>query len=165
MTISLFDLTEHTQFSVKGPTGCHPDGLSLGMYIRTEPIHSLGRDPSPLDLSAYDAVEWDRALRMAEWILKTDEEFNGEPHARRAQTIDPEDGRIMDTDIRPEHKCPFCGARNLFGIKTRTNIYCEGSNQTEAVLRCHGCGSTVRAFGDTYEQARLIALGKWETRP
>lgn len=165
MTVSVFDLTEHTQFSVRLDTGCHPDGLSLGVHIGTEPIHSLGRDLSPLDLSAYDAVEWDRALRLAEWILRTDEEFNTEPHARRAQAIDPEDGRIIDTDIRPDHKCPFCGVRNLFGIKSRTNIYCEGSNQTEAVLRCHGCGSTVRAYGDTYESARHIALGKWETRP
>lgn len=163
MTISLFDLTEHTQLSVRGPTGCHPDGLSLGVYISTEEIHG---DPpkTPLSLSAYDAVEWDRALRMAEWILKADEQFNTEPHACHAQAIDPEDGRIMDTDIRPEHKCPFCGARNLFGIKARTNIYCGETNQTEAVLRCHGCGTAVRAYGDTYEQARNIALGKWETR-
>lgn len=164
MTVSLFDLTEHTQLSVRLNTGCHPDGLSLGVHIDTEEIHG---DPpkTPLSLSAYDAVEWDRALRMAEWILKVDEGFNEEPHRHVAKLIDPDDGKVMDTDIRPEHPCPFCGFGRLFAVKNRTNVYCGDINQVEASLRCHGCGSTVSAFGDTYEQAEKIALAKWETRP
>lgn len=165
MTISLFDLTEHTQLSVRGPTGCHPDGLSLGVFISTEPIHNIGGHPAPLELNAYDAVEWDRALRMAEWILKADEQFNEEPHARRAEIIDPEDGAVMDPCLLPKQPCPFCKTKKLFGVKARTNIYCGETNQTEALIKCHGCGCTVSAYGDTYEQARQVALAKWEARP
>lgn len=165
MTLSLFDLTEHTQLSVRGPTGCHPDSLSLGVFISTDPIHTLGGHPAPLELNAYDAVEWDRALRMAEWILKADEQFNTEPHARRAMVIDPEDGQVMDPSLLPKTPCPFCKMKNLFGVKARTNIYCGEVNQTEALIKCHGCGCTVSAYGDTYEQARQVALAKWEARP
>lgn len=39
MTISVFDLTEHTQLAVRRNTGCHPDGLSLGVCISSTPIH------------------------------------------------------------------------------------------------------------------------------
>jgi len=80
---------------------------------------------------------------------------------------------ITQNDIDNIHKlesylktpCPFCKMKKLFGVKARTNIYCGETNQTEALIKCHGCGCTVSAYGDTYEQARQVALAKWETRP
>lgn len=165
MTISLFDLTEHTQLSVRYDTGCHPDGLSLGVFVGNGQLHDDEPAKDPLHLSAYDAVEWDRALRMAAWILKVDEEYNGDPHRRYAKLIDPDDGKVLDTDIRPEHPCPFCKSRRLFAVKNHTNVYCGDTNQVEASLRCHGCGTTVSAFGDDFEQAKRAAIAKWEMRP
>lgn len=164
MTISVFDLTEHTQLAVRRNTGCHPDGLSLGVCISSTPIHH-DANKDPLDLSAYDAVDWDRALRMAAWILKVDEGFNEEPHRHYAELIDQEDGKVMDTSILPIHPCPFCGFKRLFAVKNRTNVYCADVNQVEAVLRCHGCGSSVQAFGNDFDSAKHVALAKWETRP
>lgn len=75
MTYSVFDLTEHTQLSIRGTTGTHPDSEHvLGVYIGSDEIHAEegGRTP---DFSAYDDVDWSRAVKMAEWILEWDRAF------------------------------------------------------------------------------------------
>ena len=72
MTIATFDLTEHTQMSIRGTTGTHPDSkFVFGVFITTDEIHSEegGRTP---DIHAYDDVDWERAVQMAKWILEQD---------------------------------------------------------------------------------------------
>ncbi len=66
----VFDITENMQASVRFGTGCHPDGKSLGIYIHgPEELHTEGERPRALDLNAYDAVDWERAVAFAKWIL------------------------------------------------------------------------------------------------
>lgn len=75
MTIATFDLTEHTQMSIRGTTGTHPDSERVfGVFITTDEIHAEQGGFTP-DFSAYDDVEWERAVQMAKWILKWDEAF------------------------------------------------------------------------------------------
>ena len=75
MTIALFDLTEHTQLSIRGTTGTHPDSeFVFGVYIGTDEIHAEQKGFTP-EFSAYDDVEWERAVRMAKWILEWDEKL------------------------------------------------------------------------------------------
>ena len=75
MTYGTFDLTEHTQLSIRGTTGTHPDSeYVFGIYIGTDEIHSDEGGKTP-DFSAYDDVDWERAVQMAKWILEWDEAF------------------------------------------------------------------------------------------
>ena len=73
MTYSVFDLTEHTQLSIRGTTGTHPDSkFVFGIFMDND---CLEDDPmaSSFDSStAYDDVDWSRAVKMAEWILNED---------------------------------------------------------------------------------------------
>lgn len=67
MTIAVFDLTEHTQISVRGTTGTHPDSdLVFGVFMDADAI-------MPDSDYAYDDVDWSRAVQMAKWILAMDE--------------------------------------------------------------------------------------------
>ena len=69
MTIAVFDLTEHTQMSIRGTTGTHPDSkFVFGIHIGTDEIHAeqLGLTP---DISAYDDMDWSKAVELAKWIL------------------------------------------------------------------------------------------------
>ena len=75
MTIALFDLTEHTQMSIRGTTGTHPDSkFVFGVYMGTDEVHAEQRGFTP-EFTAYDDVEWERAVQMAKWILEWDEAF------------------------------------------------------------------------------------------
>ena len=75
MTYGTFDLTEHTQFSIRGTTGTHPNSeYVLGVYIGTEEIHAEQGVPTP-EFTAYDDVDWQRAVKLAEWILEFDRRF------------------------------------------------------------------------------------------
>ena len=77
MTIATFDLTTHTQMSIRGTTGTHPDSeFVFGVYIGTDEIHAEQSGFTP-DMHAYDDVEWERAVQMAKWILEWDERFKG----------------------------------------------------------------------------------------
>ena len=74
MTIALFDLTEHTQMSIRGTTGTHPDSKYVfGIHIGTDEVHAeqLGLTP---DISAYEDMDWSKAVELAKWIL-SDAEF------------------------------------------------------------------------------------------
>ena len=64
MALDVFDLTEHTQISIKKDTNLH-DGLSLHVFISKDQCLS-------------DAVEWSRAVEMAHWIINADERYNTE---------------------------------------------------------------------------------------
>ena len=75
MTISVFDLTEHTQMSIRMGTGTHPDSeYVFGVHIGSDDHYSDKRGMTP-DFTAYDDVEWERAVKMAKWILEYDEHF------------------------------------------------------------------------------------------
>ena len=77
MTYGTFDLTEHTQLSIRGTTGTHPDSKYVfGVYIGSQEHYAedFGMATMP-DMHAYDDVEWERAVQMAKWILDWDERF------------------------------------------------------------------------------------------
>ena len=75
MTYGVFDLTQHTQFSIRGTTGTHPDSEHVfGVHIGSDEIHADQQGFTP-DFSAYDDVEWERAVLLAKWILEWDEAF------------------------------------------------------------------------------------------
>jgi len=78
MTYSTFDLTEHTQFSIRGTTGTHPDSeFVFGVFIESNPHYAkdFGKEYIMPDFTAYDDVDWERAVQMAKWILEWDETF------------------------------------------------------------------------------------------
>lgn len=69
MTYALFDMTEHTQLSIRGTTGTHPDSkFVFGIHIGTDEIHAeqLGFTP---EITAYDDMDWSKAVELAKWIL------------------------------------------------------------------------------------------------
>lgn len=71
----IFNLTEYMQASIRMGTGIHPDGPSFGIYIGT-PTPDYGEIPkSAFEVTAYDACEWSRAVKLAKWILEMDETF------------------------------------------------------------------------------------------
>ena len=77
MTYGTFDLTEHTQLSIRGTTGTHPDSKYVfGVYIGSQEHYAedFGMAKMP-DIHAYDDVDWERAVQMAKWILEWDEAF------------------------------------------------------------------------------------------
>lgn len=70
MAIALFDLTEHTQISIRGTTGTHPDSKYVfGVHIGTDEIHAEQSGLTP-DISAYDDVDWSKAVELANWIIE-----------------------------------------------------------------------------------------------
>lgn len=79
MAYRTFDLTENTQFSIRLGTGCHPDGPSLGVFLGAEDMFAHDADPDyrpkAFECYAYDAVEWGRAVELARWILKANDEL------------------------------------------------------------------------------------------
>ena len=78
MTYDVFDLTEHTQLSIRGTTGTHPDSKYVfGVHIGTEEIHAEEQGFTP-EFTAYDDVDWNRAVEMAKWILEWDGRFNAD---------------------------------------------------------------------------------------
>lgn len=78
MTYSVFDLTEHTQMSIRGKTGTHPESeIVFGVYIGSDDHYSERKGLTP-DFTAYDDVDWERAVQMAKWILEWDEAFKKE---------------------------------------------------------------------------------------
>lgn len=90
MTYAVFDLTPHTQLSIRGTTGTHPDSeFVFGVFISTDEIHAEQTGFTP-DFSAYDDVEWERAVQMAKWILEWDERF------RLAKELDTTVGIVSD---------------------------------------------------------------------
>ena len=101
MTIALFDLTEHTQLSIRGTTGTHPDSkFVFGIHIGTDEVHAeqLGLTP---DISAYDDVDWSKAVELAEWIM---ENTSIKEFKRNWLTKNCALGRIWD-DIKREFVC------------------------------------------------------------
>ena len=80
MTIATFDLTEHTQMSIRGTTGTHPDSeFVFGVYMGSQEHYADEFDLAKMpDIHAYDDVEWERAVQMAKWILEWDERLKEE---------------------------------------------------------------------------------------
>ena len=80
MTYAIYNLTEHTQLSIRGTTGTHPDSeFVFGIYmdhkcLQDDPMGSLFSPPD----SAYDDMDWSEAVKMAHWILEQDKWINGE---------------------------------------------------------------------------------------
>lgn len=83
MSLSCFQSTEYTQFSVACDTGLHPDGLSLRVNVISEECTAerakryidAGLDVPP-EFCVFDAMDWETAVELAKWILKCDKEFN-----------------------------------------------------------------------------------------
>lgn len=69
----VFDLTENMQASIRFGTGIHPDGPSMGIFIGTPVCDSDDVPKTAFDVSAYDACDWERAVKFAKWILTMDE--------------------------------------------------------------------------------------------
>lgn len=85
MTYAVFDLTEFTQLSIRYDTGIHPDRYSLGISIGRKEIHlheiqepKEKSKPIPPEFNCYDVVDWDRAVKMAKWILGVDKTMRKE---------------------------------------------------------------------------------------
>ena len=99
MTYGTFDLTEHTQLSIRGTTGTHPDSeFVFGVYISNE-MDNTGLRVAP-DISAYSDMDWKCAVCIAEWIMKWE---NGAPdvtfynsfnHTMFTVLVDREDGNV-----------------------------------------------------------------------
>ena len=78
MTYSVFDLTEHTQLSIRGTTGTHPDSkFVFGIFMDNDCLEDDPMASSFDSATAYDDVDWSRAVKMAEWILEWDRTFKG----------------------------------------------------------------------------------------
>lgn len=75
MTYATYDLTPHTQLSIRGTTGTHPDSkFVFGVYIGSQEHYAedFGMATMP-DMHAYDDMDWSEAVKMAKWILEQDE--------------------------------------------------------------------------------------------
>lgn len=71
MTIATFDLTEHTQASIRGTTGTHPNSkFVFGIHIGTDELHTEQSGFTP-DICAYEDMDWSKAVKLAKWILDT----------------------------------------------------------------------------------------------
>ena len=78
MTYSVFDLTEHTQLAIRGTTGTHPDRkFVFGIFMDNDCLEDDPMASSFDSATAYDDVDWSRAVKMAEWILEWDRTFKG----------------------------------------------------------------------------------------
>lgn len=76
MTYAVYNLTEHTQLSIRGTTGTHPDSeFVFGIHIGTAELEG---EPTMPHMSAYDDMDWSEAVKMAHWILEQDKWINGE---------------------------------------------------------------------------------------
>ena len=76
MTYGTFDLTEHTQLSIRGTTGTHPDSkFVFGIFMDNDCLEDDPTASSFDSATAYDDVDWERAVQMAKWILEWDERF------------------------------------------------------------------------------------------
>lgn len=64
MTYSVYNLTDHAQLSIRGTTGTHPDSkFVFGIFM----------DETRIDKDyAYEDMDWEEAVKMAEWILNED---------------------------------------------------------------------------------------------
>ena len=72
MTIATFDLTVHTQMSIRGTTGTHPDSkFVFGVYMGTDEVHAEQRGHTP-DITAYDDMDWSKAVELAKWVNDMD---------------------------------------------------------------------------------------------
>ena len=72
MTYGTFDLTEHTQLSIRGMTGTHPDSeYVFGVFIGTDELHAEEGGKTP-DISAYDDMDWSKAIMLAKWVIDKD---------------------------------------------------------------------------------------------
>ena len=79
MTIATFDLTEHTQLSIRGTTGTHPDSeFVFGIFMDNDCLEDDPMASSFDSATAYDDMDWSRAVEMAKWILEWDERLKGE---------------------------------------------------------------------------------------
>lgn len=74
MTYSVYDLTEHTQLSIRGTTGSHPDSkFVFGIFMDNDCLYDDPMASSFDSATAYDDMDWSEAVKMAEWILKENE--------------------------------------------------------------------------------------------
>lgn len=67
MTYSVHNLTENAQMSIKG-TGDANRPFALGISLDTKCLEK-GVDGD----YCYETVDWDKAVKMAEWILEENE--------------------------------------------------------------------------------------------
>ena len=148
MTLGTFDLTENMQASVRMNTGCHRDQWSLGICIMHPANPTENNDPCALELMAYDAVEWCRALAFARWINEME---TGGKH-----TIPEPDARVAP--------CVHCGCPKAFITQDPTNIFESGQRLTEVTIHCQLCGSMTHAHAKDYQTARDEAMRTWEAR-
>lgn len=71
MTYAVYDLTEHTQLSIRGTTGTHPDSkFVFGIFMDNDCLYDDPTASSIDSATAYDDMDWDKAVEMAIWILE-----------------------------------------------------------------------------------------------
>lgn len=74
MTIAVYNLTKNTQLSIRGTTKSHPDSeFVFGIYmegecLRDDPLGGIFSRPD----HAYEDMDWEDAVKMAQWILEQD---------------------------------------------------------------------------------------------
>lgn len=74
MTLRVYNLTDHTQLSIRGTTGTHPDSkFVFGIFMDNDCLEDDPTDSSFDSATAYDDMDWSKAVKMAKWILEQDE--------------------------------------------------------------------------------------------
>ena len=137
MTIATFDLTEHTQMSIRGTTGTHPDSrFVFGVYICTDEIHAEQSGFTP-DISAYDDMDWSKAVELAKWIGSIDE----------SRPPSWEFIHLTDTCVASYFPPYYCGNDDAwFGVMIETSS---------------GSQYPVGSFNDRCEWERAVRMAKW----
>ena len=140
MTIATFDLTEHTQMSIRGTTGTHPNSrFVFGVYICTDEIHAEQSGFTP-DISAYDDMDWSKAAELAKWIDEMD----------KSRPPSWEFTHLTDTCVASYFPPYYCGNEDArFGVMIETPI--GPSYPTYPI------GS----FDDRCEWERAVQMAKW----
>ena len=140
MTIATFDLTEHTQMSIRGTTGTHPDSeFVFGIYISSQENYAeelLGKYVMP-DITAYDDMDWSKAVELAKWVNDMDK-----AHPSWEFT------HLTDTCVVSYFPHNYCGNDGpWFGVIIGTT----------ASTRTFPLGS----FDDRCEWGRAVEMAKW----
>lgn len=137
MAIAVFDLTEHTQMSIRGTTGTHPDSKYVfGVYMGTDEIHAEQRGFTP-DISAYDDMDWSKAVELANWIGGMD----------KSRPPSWEFTHLTDACIVSYYPPNYCGNDDAwFGVMIGTT---------------NDSSFPMGSFDDRCEWERAVQMAKW----
>ena len=137
-------LTEYMHASIRDKTTHHHNEKSLAIFIGN--WSRFENQERPVDISAYDEMDWIVAEALARWILAEGD---------RARTPEP------DVKVAP---CAHCGCPRAYITQEPTIIYEGGDRHTQATVHCQLCGAMTQAHAKDYQTARDEAMRTWEAR-